>query len=105
MTEPVAANKKEIIQRILQEIEVMNYCGAKKELVERLTKSSFSGAIIDNAYKELCLVGIIKQGYDGLGNLRFRLTSFGEKHRNFFSSCDEIRQGLRGIKSRMQITP
>ena len=85
----------------LQELKEMKY-GEKAELETRLKNRGLSQEVINDTYKELNLVGVIQQGYDGLGRLRCKITSFGNDYCDTFSSFDSIKQGLIAIKNNVQ---
>ena len=94
----VALTDKEIF---LQELKTME-CGEKAELETKLKSRGLSQDVINETYKELNLVSVIQQGYDGLGKLRYKITSFGNDYCDVFSSFDSIKQELVAIKASVQ---
>ena len=95
----VTLNEK---REILQEVNRMKN-GEVKELKTNLRNMGFSQVVIDNVYYELSMTGIIKQGYDGLGNLRFHITNFGENYCNISLSFGKITQGFIDITNSVRI--
>jgi len=88
------ANKK-IFLEILQQ-SVGN--GEMKELKEKLVNRGLSLDVIADLEKELNLVGVISHGYDGLGQLRYKITDFGKEYCDTFSSFERINKELDAIK-------
>ena len=80
-------------KEILRELRKMS-CGSKTELVSSLKRLDLSSKTIDDVCEELGLVGVIRHGYDGLGELRFKLTDFGEDYCDSFLSFSDTKQGL-----------
>lgn len=72
--------------------------GEKAVLESKLRESGLSQEVINDLYEELNCVGVIRQGYDGLGNSRFMLTSFGNEYGTAFLSVDQIKERLITLK-------
>lgn len=83
-------------KKILQEVNKMRN-GEVNELKSNLQRLGLSQTVIDDVYTDLIMTGIIKQGYDGLGKLRFHVTNFGENYYNISLSFGKIRQGFIDI--------
>lgn len=76
-----------------------NEHGEKEELEKLWKECGLSPEEIDDEYRKLNLTGVIQQGYDGLGKLRFGLTSFGKDYCNSCLTFNDINSGLEEIKA------
>jgi len=87
--------------KILQEIINMGGTGEANVLKSKWKTVGLAEETIEDTYKSLGLVGVIRNGYDGLGTLRFKLTDFGKEYCESFQSFQQIKQELTAIKNNL----
>jgi len=90
---------RERLLRALKERKV----GYTEELKAQLIGPDFSPNLFDDIYKELGLVGVIRQGYDGLGHLRFKLRNFGEDYCDSFLLFGDAKNRLINLKNKLGV--
>jgi len=76
-------------------------CGKKADLESKLRDADLSKDVINDLYEELNCVGVIRGGYDGLGESRFMCTDFGENYIIAFLSVVQIKEGLSTLKNNL----
>jgi len=95
----IALAEREIILRELKSMP----CGNKADLESKLKSFGLSSKVIEDVCGELGLVGVIRYGYDGLGNLRFKLTDFGQSYCDSFLSFHDTEQRLIRLAEKLDV--
>jgi hypothetical protein len=94
--------EQEKILRALQEMP----CGVgyEEELKSKLRKQGLSDGAIDGAWDELRLIGVIRQGCDGLNKFRFQLTDFGKRYSDSILSFRKTEAIFTRLKDKLGIS-
>ena len=87
-------------EKIFQELQKMP-CGKMVELKSNLEQVGISSGVFEEAWDELRLVGMIKHGWDGLNNSRFKLTDFGKRYSDSILSFHETEERFIRLKEKL----
>ena len=89
-------------KKIIQEIRNMS-CGKKIDLNTNLNNAGISATVIENVCDELGLIGVIRYGCDGLGELRFKLTDFGKDYCDSLLTFSDTKQRLSNLVKKLKL--
>lgn len=89
-------------EKILRELKKMS-CGKKADLVLNLQNVDILSEKTNDICEELGQVGVVRHGYDGLGELRFKLTDFGNDYCDSYLSLHDTKQRLSNLLTKLNI--